>query len=87
MDIIALVGSVCFAISAIPAAMLAWRERYCRYQWGFLLLWLIGELCMIGYAIGTTQPILLLNYLPNLASLAVIMHYNDRKGPHDHRTR
>ncbi len=79
IDIIGLIGSVCFAVCGIPAAMEAYKAKYCNYNKIFLSLWLTGELACIIYAIGISKPILLINYGGNLICLLVIIYYNKSK--------
>ncbi len=79
LDVIALIGSLAFAISAAPAAYAAYKAGTCTYNKAFLALWGIGEICYIFYMTATAQPLLLVNYVPNFLCLLVIMHYNNRK--------
>ena len=71
-------GAVCFSLCAIPQAWLSFRQKHSDgVSWGFLLLWLGGELGMIAYMLGVNLESLqlLLNYLFNLAGLLVIIWY------------
>ncbi len=76
VELAGLIGSICFAISAIPAAYHAYRAKACTYPWGFLGLWAFAEVMMIIYAVGTGQWVLLANYAPNIVCLAVLFRYN-----------
>lgn len=75
-EILELVGALCFGISAVPAAFEAFRAKTAQYSWGFLALWAVGEICMIGWAAGTGHYTQLVNYLPNFSCLAVVAYYN-----------
>ena len=78
-EVLGVIGSVCFAISGVPAAVEAIRKRTCAYNWSFLGLWFVGEACCIGYALLTGQWVLLLNYIPNMACLLVLTGLNNRQ--------
>lgn len=76
MDIIALVGSIAFAVCAVPAAIAAYRTKQETSSLAFLLLWLLGEVCYLAYVPFIGQYKLLLNYGPNTLCLLVILYFN-----------
>lgn len=76
MDVVGLVGSICFAICGVPAALDAWRRKGCCYPWSFLLLWLVGEVLTSAYVLYLGNWILMINYVVNLICLLVIIRYN-----------
>lgn len=70
------VGALCFAFSAVPQAYQCYRQKHANgISWGFLLLWLMGEICMVTYSISNFNVIFLTNYTINLALLFVIGYY------------
>lgn len=70
------VGALCFAFSAVPQAYQCYRQKHADgMSWGFLILWLSGELCMIVYSVSERNIILLTNYGINLVLLLVIAYY------------
>ncbi len=80
IEVLGAIGSVCFAVCGVPAAISALRHKTVDYDWTFLGLWALGELSMIGYALGTWQPWLLLNYGGNGLCLVIIIYYNKKGG-------
>ncbi len=46
-------------------------------SWGFLILWAVGEVCMVAYTVLALESnaLLLANYLANGAFLGVIIYY------------
>lgn len=77
VELIGTVGSICFAISGIPAAYDAIKNRYCNYSWAFLGLWLIGEvLCSWYVLMKGVAALFYWNYLPNLACLLILICFN-----------
>jgi len=77
LDLIGWLGAVCFAVCAIPQAITSYRLGHARdLSCAFLGLWLLGEVCMILYVLGTTRDwILLTNYIFNLGCLIIIIKY------------
>ena len=72
-----LIGSVCFALCGLPAAVRAWRLKYADFDWAFLLLWFVGELCLTIWAWRQGFWVLVgLNYIPNIFFLMIIIRYN-----------
>jgi len=70
------IGSLCFAICAIPPAYLAWKLGKTPLDWGLLSLWFAGEVLTMTYILLTTQDIILLtNYTVNFLCLLVIIRY------------
>lgn len=79
MEVIGMLGSICFAICGIPAAYQAWREKVCYYSWMFLGLWGAGEVLTAAYVIYLQDWILLFNYGCNFICLLVLIRYNKRR--------
>lgn len=69
------VGSVLLALCGFPEALRAFRLKRCDIGWGMLLMWLIGELCLVVFALQTKQHVLLINYFANILFLAVMLFY------------
>ncbi len=72
-------GSLLFALCAVPEAIKVFRAKTGHYSWWFLGMWGGAELLMINYVIRTSQWTLLGNYIANLLCLAVLVYYNRRK--------
>jgi len=69
-------GSLLLSVCAWPAAYSAWKAKHCTYDVTFLLLWCLGELLLLGYALLTKQWLLLPNYILNLIAIGIIRRYN-----------
>lgn len=81
IEAIGYLGGLVFALSALPQAWHVWKVKQANgLAWSFLATWLVGELLMIAYAIGTRQGPLLLNYIPNLVCLLFILKYKVTPG-------
>ena len=70
------IGSICFGICGIPAAIGAIAGDPVSMSWIFLGLWLVGEICMIIWSIRTRMWLMLLNFIPNFLCLIILMWYN-----------
>lgn len=70
------IGSLCFAVCALPPAYLAWKLGRTPLDWGLLSLWSMGEICTLLYVFFTTGDVILLtNYTANFMCLLVILRY------------
>ena len=63
------IGAICFAACGVPQAVKVWRTQQTRdLSWGFLWLWLGGEVLSMayvldkGFLLGVWQWPLLVNY-------------------------
>lgn len=75
-EIIGWVGSIMFAICAVPQAFLSWKQGHSNgLNWLFLGLWLGGELLTTYYVWPKQDWPLLTNYFINMTCLAVILYY------------
>jgi uncharacterized protein with PQ loop repeat len=77
VELIGWVGSICFAICALPQALQSYRQKNSNgISWGFLLLWLIGEILTLAYVTLTTVQLpLITNYVLNFLFLVVILWF------------
>ena len=77
IEIIGWIGSILFAICAIPQAYHCWKTKSCHgMTWLFLLMWLFGEVFTIIYVVlQHFSWALIFNYVFNLLSLGVIIYY------------
>ena len=78
IDIIGWVGAICFCICAIPQVITCYKQKHARgLDLSFILLWLLGEICMLLYTLVRVEnngP-LLLNYTVNLLCLLILLKY------------
>lgn len=77
VEILGLIGAIGFAICAIPQAWESYRLGHASgVSLPFLILWSLGEICMLLYVLLTTlDPYLLANYIANGLCLLVILRY------------
>ena len=76
LELVGWVGSILFAICAIPQARLCYKQGHSDgLDWIFLLCWLFGEILVTIYVIPKRDWPLLLNYGVNLLCLFVIIRY------------
>jgi len=76
METIGWIGSILFAICAVPQAYHTQRMGHCRgLTWSFLLCWLGGELFTIAYVLPKMDVPLLFNYSINLICLLIMLRY------------
>lgn len=77
IEAIGWVGAICFAICALPQAIKSYRDKSSAgISFAFLFLWTVGEVLTLSYILGTTRQLpLIVNYVFNLACLAVIIYY------------
>jgi uncharacterized protein with PQ loop repeat len=75
IELLGWLGALAFALSALPQTVKTLRTRRADdLSWGFLSLWLGGEICMIVYNHLTVNSLpLAANYYLNLACLLPII--------------
>jgi uncharacterized protein with PQ loop repeat len=69
------IGSVLLAICGLPEAIIAYRTKNCTIGIVMLLMWFIGEFCLVIFALQTKQYILLINYIANLIFVYIMIYY------------
>jgi uncharacterized protein with PQ loop repeat len=79
IEAIGWLGSILFALCAVPQAYQSWKNKHSNgLSWGFLLMWFFGEILMIIYVTQMEDENvlpLLANYYFNLLLLVVIIWY------------
>lgn len=76
IEIFGWLGSFLLAICAAPQAFYALKHKNSHgISWGFLLLWLFGEIFTLIYVLKLQDAPLLLNYTLNLVFLCVILYF------------
>jgi uncharacterized protein with PQ loop repeat len=80
MDIIGWIGSALLAVCAAPQAWESWRTKSSQgMTWGFLILWFLGEVFVVGYVWHKLDWPLMFNYTCNLFFAGVIIFYKIKK--------
>lgn len=77
-EIIGTIGAISLAICGAPQALKCWQTKSAEgVSLGFLILWAVGEVCMVAYTVMAldSNALLLANYLANGAFLSVIAYY------------
>lgn len=72
---IAGIGSFLLAICGIPELLRVIKNKRCDIGYPMLLLWLVGELLLVVFAIQTKQFILLINYFSNIFCVVIMIYY------------
>ena len=76
MELIGWLGSICFALCALPQAVMSYRQGHSDgMSWGLLLLWMVGEILTLIYVAPKAHWPLIFNYAGNLVLLQVIIYY------------
>lgn len=78
IELIGLVGSICFSISGVPQLIKSFRDGHSNgMSHGTLWLWITGESAMLAYSYSKypSDYILLGNYLFNLIIVGLIAKY------------
>lgn len=77
IEAIGWMGAICFAICALPQAIKSYKDKSSAgISFAFLFLWTVGEVLTLTYILLTTMQLpLIVNYVFNLACLAVILWY------------
>lgn len=75
-DVCGWLGAFCFAICAIPQAFKSYQDGNSHgISWGFLSLWLLGEVCMTIYVLPRFDKPLLVNYFGNFLCVIAILYF------------
>ncbi len=77
IEVIGWVGSILFALCAVPQAWQSWKNKHSDgLTWPFLLMWFFGEILTIIYVSQKNDVIpLLTNYYLNIVLLVIIIWY------------
>ncbi len=76
MDNIGWIGSIMLAFCGLPQAWESFRTKSSDgLTWGFISMWLIGELCTFAYILPKMDLPLLVNYSANIVFLSVIVYF------------
>lgn len=70
-------GGIFLAVCGIPEAYKSWKNKKCDIGYGFLGLWLAGEVFTLIYlfSLQTTIWSLILNYSCNILCICVMLRY------------
>jgi uncharacterized protein with PQ loop repeat len=70
------ISAISFAVCGIPQAVKCYRDGHSEgISHGLLILWMLGEVTGIGYAISLTSFPLFVNYLFNGIFVSIMLRY------------
>jgi uncharacterized protein with PQ loop repeat len=76
METIGWLGSILLAFCGLPQAIESWKTKSSDgLTWGFLLMWLFGEIFTIIYIFPTMILPLIFNYTANVIFLSIIVYF------------
>lgn len=68
-------GAILLAACSLPQLLKTIKTRSASdFDLSFLWLWLLGDLCMLGYSLLTSNWLLVVNYAANLVPICVILY-------------
>ena len=79
MYVFGYIGSFLCAACGIPEAFRSIRLKSCSVGWGFLLTWLVGELCLLSYNFELLSVPLFFNYVINIICILIMIYYKLRR--------
>lgn len=75
METIGYLGGILLTICGIPEVVRTIKDGRCHLGWNMLVLWFLGEVFMIGYAIHLMNAPLIMNYVFNFFVVAIMLYY------------
>ena len=70
------IGSTMLSVCALPQVIYCLQYKHATgMSWGFILLWLGGEVSLLIYMIPKQEWALIANYIANIVFLAIIIYY------------
>lgn len=75
-EILGWASALLLALCALPQTIKTVRTGSCEdFSYAFLLLWLGGEMCGLGYVAPSAAWPLIANYACNIAMISIILRY------------
>lgn len=75
MNNIGLLGSLFLTFCAVPELWRTIKDRECHLGWGFLTMWLLGEILCFFYGFELNEIPLIINYTFNLIVVSVMFTF------------
>lgn len=75
METIGYLGGILLTICGIPEVVRTIKDGRAHLGWNMLILWFLGEIFMIGYAIYLMNGPLIMNYVFNFFVVAIMLYY------------
>jgi len=78
METIGYVGGIFLAVSGIPEVIRTVKDKKCHIGWNMLILWFVGEIFIITYALDLGTIPLIMNYVFNFFVVTIMLGYKIR---------
>ena len=75
MNIIGLIGGILLAFCGLPELIRTLKDGYCHVGWGFLSIWISGEILTLIYGFQIHQFPLILNCGMNIIIISIMLFY------------
>ena len=75
MNYTGLIGSLLLTFCGLPELIRTLKYGKCHLGWGFILMWLFGEIFCIVYGFNLKELPLIINYTFNLLIVSVMCFY------------
>jgi len=72
---IGMIGSLFLTFCAIPELVRTVKDKKCHIGWGFLLMWLFGEIFCFFYGLELSEIPLIINYSFNLIVVSTMTYF------------
>ena len=69
------IGAFLLSCCGVPELYRSWKNKRCDVGWGFLNLWMAGEIMLLIYVIPQRDWILVFNYGLNVLICMGLVHY------------
>ena len=79
MNIIGLIGGVLLSFCGLPEMIRTIKDQYCHVGWGFLSIWISGEILTLVYGIQIDQFPLIMNCSFNILIISVMIFFKITK--------
>lgn len=75
MNTIGLIGSLLLTFCGVPELFRTIKDKRCHIGWGFLLMWLFGEVFCLFYGFNLKEIPLIINYTSNLLIVSIMFYF------------
>ena len=75
METIGYISGIMLALCGLPEAVRSIKNKRCDIGWGFLLLWLGGEVGLLVYELQTMAIPRLINYGLNIVFISIMIYW------------
>lgn len=75
MNIIGWIGGILLGLCALPEAIHTVEKGQNDSSWLFLLMWILGEICLLIYVAPKKEWPLIFNYIFNILLISILIYY------------